>query len=86
MREVSSRLDEASDAPVASSNSGWSLLTGLPQPTDVTVVGDTTAGASCNDRGGYSGDRRLQIRVRQTGDDLAQGRDRQPEFAFQLLN
>jgi len=80
---------------------------------NVTVVGHTTAGASCSDRGGFRGDRRLpsgklihiptwcitrydgvpwelvgvepDIRVVQTEEDIAQGFDRQLEYAIELL-
>jgi C-terminal processing protease CtpA/Prc len=85
----------------------------MKQLPNVTVVGDTTAGAGCNDRGEFRGDRRLpsgkmihiptwcicrydgvpwelvgiapDIRVVQTEEDVAQGLDRQLEYAIRLL-
>jgi hypothetical protein len=43
----------------ASLSSGELFPEVMKQLPDVTVVGDTTAGASCNDRGGFRGDLRL---------------------------
>jgi len=43
----------------ASLSSGELFPEVMKQLSSVTVVGDTTAGAGCNDRGGFRGDRRL---------------------------
>jgi len=97
----------------ASLSSGELFPEVMRQLPNVTLVGDTTAGASCNDRGGFRGDRRLpsgkmihiptwcitrydgvpwelvgiapDIRVAQTEADVAQGLDRQLEYALGLL-
>ena len=97
----------------ASLSSGELFPEVLKQLPNVTVVGDTTAGASCNDRKQFTGDRRLpsgklvhiptwcicrydgvpwetigispDIRVEQTEEDIRQGRDRQLEYAIDLL-
>ncbi len=97
----------------ASLSSGELFPEVLKQLPNVTVVGDTTAGAGCNDRGEFRGDRHLpsgkmihiptgcicrydgipweivgvppDIRVVQTQQDVAEGVDRQLEFALELL-
>ncbi len=97
----------------ASLSSGELFPEVMKQLPNVTVVGDTTAGAGCNDRGVFRGDRRLpsgklihiptgcicrydgtpwelvgiapDIRVVQTEEDVAQGFDRQLEYAIGLL-
>jgi C-terminal processing protease CtpA/Prc len=97
----------------ASLSSGELFPEVMKQLPNVTAVGDTTAGASCNDRGEFRGDRRLpsgkmihiptwcisrydgvpwelvgiapDIRVVQTEEDVAQGLDRQLEYAIGLL-
>jgi C-terminal processing protease CtpA/Prc len=94
----------------ASLSSGELFPEVMKQLPNVTAVGDTTAGAGCNDRFGYSGDRRLpsgkmihiptwcicrydgvpwelvgitpDIHVDQTAEDVAQGLDRQLEYAI----
>jgi len=105
--------------PVVVLTNGASLSGGelfpevMKQLANVTVVGDTTAGAGCNDRGEDPGDRRLpsgklihiptwcicrydgvpwelvgiapDIRIDQTAEDVAQGVDRQLEFAIEML-
>jgi C-terminal processing protease CtpA/Prc len=107
------------DNPVVVLINGASLSSGelfpevMKQLQTVTLVGDTTAGASCNDRGGFRGDRRLpsgkmihiptwcitrydglpwelvgiapDIRVVQTEADIAQGFDRQLEYAIGMF-
>jgi hypothetical protein len=58
-------LDTFGDPEVVVLINGASLSSGelfpevMKQLPNVTVVGDTTAGASCNDHGGFRGDRRL---------------------------
>ena len=97
----------------ASLSSGELFPEVMKQLPNVTLVGDTTAGASCNDRGEFRGDRRLpsgkmihiptgcvcrydgvpwelvgiapDIRVEQTEEDVAQGFDRQLEYAIGLF-
>lgn len=85
----------------------------MKQVSNVTIVGDTTAGAGCNDRDVFEGERYLpsgklihiptgcilrydgvllewngvapDIRVPQTEADILAGRDRQLEYAIELL-
>ena len=112
-------IDDTYVNPVVVLINGASLSSGelfpevMRQLPIVTLVGDTTAGAGCNDRGGFRGDRHLpsgkmihiptwcitrydgvpwevigiepDIRVVQTEEDVAQGTDRQLEYAIELL-
>ena len=97
----------------ASNSSGELFPEVMRQLPNVTLVGDTTAGAGCSDRGEFRGKRRLpsgrliqiptgcicrydgipwevlgiapDIRVPQTEDDIAEGRDKQLEHAIEML-
>jgi len=97
----------------ASLSSGELFPEVMKQLPNVRAIGDTTAGASCNDRFGYRGDLTLpsgkrihiptwcicrydgvpwervgvapDIRVDQTTEDVAQGLDRQLEYAMGLF-